>query len=153
MLRNYGQSVRYRHDTAGINSRLDEIQAAILQVKLKHIDEWNAKRDLAATYYRQNLQTVECIKTEAYGKPNFHLFIIKTKNRDKMIEHLKKNEIQSYIHYPVPINKQKAFKNQKDEDLNDSQTFANEILSIPIYPEIELSSLIKVVKSINEFKY
>jgi len=152
-LRNYGQSVRYRHDTAGINSRLDEMQAAILRVKLKYIDEWNSRRYNAATYYKENLQTVECLKTESYGRPNFHLFIIKSGNRNKLIEHLKKDDIQTLIHYPIPINKQTAFKNQKDEELKSSEIFTNEILSIPLYPEIELSSLTKVVKSINEFTY
>jgi dTDP-4-amino-4,6-dideoxygalactose transaminase len=152
MLRNYGQTTRYIHNEYGINSRLDEIQSAILRIKLKYIDEWNEKRIIAAKFYQDNLSTVEYLKMHPYGKPNFHLFVIKSNKRDQLIEHLKINEIQALIHYPIPVNQQKAFKDQKDEIFEISPDFTNQILSIPLYPDIDQISLTKVAKIINEFK-
>lgn len=156
-LRNYGQSVRYYHDTFGVNSRLDEIQAAVLRVKLKYLDEWNEKRRNHAAFYQKNLK-VPCLKQNDYGTPVYHLFIIKTKARDAMMEHLKNNGIQCLIHYPVPVKRQKAFPlDKKVKGPGDSDTypntakFADEILSIPIYPELANKDREKIVKVINEF--
>jgi dTDP-4-amino-4,6-dideoxygalactose transaminase len=151
-LRNYGQTIRYRHEESGINSRLDEIQAAILLVKLKYIDEWNEKRNKAATYYQSNLSAVDCLKIHSYGKSNFHLFVIKSDRRDDLIEYLKANQIQALIHYPIPVNQQKAFLNQKNVKFEVSQAFTNEILSIPLYPDISEANLNKIVNTINGFK-
>ncbi len=153
MLRNYGQSTRYYHEEYGINSRLDEIQAAILLTKLQYVDRWNEKRIKAAQFYQKRLKTVECLKVHSYGMPNYHLFVIKSKKRDQLLEFLKTNEVQTLIHYPVPINCQKAFENQKDEKLPVSVAFTNEILSLPLYPDIEESALTKIVDLINGFKY
>jgi len=151
-LRNYGQSTRYYHDSPGINSRLDEMQAAMLRVKLKHLDIWNHKRYLAAQYYKNNLTAVSCLKEYSYGKPVYHLFVIKTPHRQKLIDHLTKHKIQSYIHYPVPINKQKAFSHQKKNAFPKTNQFANSIISIPLYPELSKSNRVTIVKVINEFK-
>jgi dTDP-4-amino-4,6-dideoxygalactose transaminase len=152
MLRNYGQTVRYRHEETGINSRLDEIQAAVLRIKLKYLDDWNEKRNSAALFYQENLNTVECLIRHSYGKPNFHLFVVKSNRRDKLMEHLKANQIQTLIHYPIPINRQNAFPDQKSESFEVSQSFTNEILSLPLYPDIDSASLNKIVKVINGFK-
>jgi dTDP-4-amino-4,6-dideoxygalactose transaminase len=151
-LRNYGQTVRYRHEEIGINSRLDEIQAAILLIKLKYIDEWNEKRIAAAKFYQENLKTVECMKIHSYGIPNFHLFVIKSDKRDELIEYLKVNQIQSLIHYPIPVNQQNAFPDQKNEKFEVSQSFTDKVLSIPLYPDIKFAYLHKIVKTINGFK-
>ena len=151
-LRNYGQTKRYHHETNGINSRLDEIQAAILNVKLKFLDLMNQKRQEIASLYRNQLQTVECLKEESYGKHANHLFVIKSKNRDKLLEHLHKNEIQSLIHYPIPVNCQKAFLGQKDEIFENSAMFADDILSLPIYPGLSEKDINRIIKTVNEFK-
>jgi len=151
-LRNYGQTKRYHHETNGINSRLDEIQAAILNVKLKFLDLMNQERQEIASVYRNQLQTVECLEEESYGKHANHLFVIKSKNRDKLLEHLQKHEIQSLIHYPIPVNCQKAFLVQKDEIFENSTMFANAILSLPIYPGLFENDINKVIKTVNEFK-
>jgi dTDP-4-amino-4,6-dideoxygalactose transaminase len=108
-LRNYGQKNRYIHDSHGINSRLDEIQAAILSVKLPHLDNWNNRRNEIALQYRKRLSSVQCLKQEPYNYHNYHLFIIRHKHRDLLAKYLSENGIQTLIHYPVPVHCQKAF--------------------------------------------
>ena len=151
-MRNYGQTSRYYHNSIGLNSRLDEIQAATLNVKLKYLDIWNNKRKLIAKYYNESLINVVKLKTNSYGKAVYHLFIIKSSKRKYLQNHLKKNNIQSLIHYPVPINKQQAFAFQKKEILTNSEKFADEILSIPIHPFLKKNDLKKIVECINGFK-
>lgn len=151
-LRNYGQTKRYYHDTAGINSRLDEIQAAILNVKLKYLDDMNRQRQEIASEYRQHLQTVECLCLEDYGTHSNHLFVAKSRNRDKLMAHLLNNGIQTLIHYPVPVNRQKAFPGQKDEPLAISEGFADAVLSLPIYPGLSKKDINQIIHSVNEFK-
>jgi len=157
-LRNYGQRVRYFHDTFGFNSRLDEIQAAILRVKLKYLGKWNRQRQEHAHYYQTHLKSVSFLKEHEYGLPVYHLFVIKTNanQRDKLVEYLKANQIQNLIHYPVPIHRQKAFPKmgQRNSDIYpQTSRFAGEILSIPIYPELSADDREKIVKTINEFAY
>lgn len=151
-LRNYGQTKRYQHETAGINSRLDEMQAAILNVKLKYLDEMNQQRQMIASEYRKQVQTVECLKEENYSIHSNHLFVVKAANRNKLMEHLLKNEIQSFIHYPIPVNRQKAFEWQKGETFEISYSFADAILSLPIYPGLSKKALNQIIRTINEFK-
>jgi dTDP-4-amino-4,6-dideoxygalactose transaminase len=151
-LRNYGQTKRYHHETMGINSRLDELQAAILNVKLKYLDEMNQKRQEIALSYRNHLQTVECLKEENFSKPSNHLFVVKSRNRDRLMEHLLNNGIQTLIHYPVPVNRQKAFPEQKDEPFEISDGFADAVLSLPIYPGLSKKSVNQIIRTINEFK-
>lgn len=150
-LRNYGQRVRYYHDEFGFNSRLDEIQAAILKVKLKYLDGWNEKRRSLAASYREKLHTVSCLQENSYGLPVYHLFVIKTRKRDKLMEYLKSRNIQTLIHYPVPMSKQKGFGLQRDESFPGTMRFAEEILSIPIYPELSDENLERTANEINTF--
>ncbi|HLP48621.1 MAG TPA: DegT/DnrJ/EryC1/StrS family aminotransferase [Candidatus Kapabacteria bacterium] len=150
-LRNYGQRVRYYHDDFGFNSRLDEIQAAILKVKLKYLDTWNEKRRHLAASYREKLSSVSCLQENVYGLPVYHLFVIKTKNRDKLMAYLQSRDIQTLIHYPVPMNKQKGFGMQTDELFPAAARFAAEILSIPIYPELAEENLTRTADEINTF--
>ena len=95
---------------------------------------------------------IECLKEESYGKHANHLFVIKSGNRDKLLEHLQKHEIQSLIHYPIPVNCQKAFLGRKDEIFENSAMFADAILSLPIYPGLSKKDINKVTKNVNEFK-
>ena len=152
-LRNYGQTKRYYHETSGINSRLDEIQAAILNVKLKYLDQMNRERQEIAAEYRKRLYTVECLTEENYGTQSNHLFVVKSACREKLTEHLLKNGIQSFIHYPIPVNHQKAFKWQKDETMEISNQFADAILSLPIYPGLSKNAINHIIQTINEFKF
>ena len=153
-LRNYGQRVRYYHDTFGFNSRLDEVQAAILRVKLKYLEDWNNQRYRHAHYYRTHLKSVECVKENSYGVPVYHLFVVKTPGRDRMVEYLKSHGVQCLIHYPVPIHEQKAFPGKTVENVRYPHTerFADEIVSIPIYPELSEEDREKIVKVIDEFR-
>lgn len=151
-LRNYGQTRRYHHESIGINSRLDEIQAAILTVKLKFLDQGNQERHEIASAYRKHLQTVECLTEENYGNHANHLFVVKSQHRDKLAEYLQSKGIQTFIHYPIPVNKQKAFLWQKDEIFENSSQFADCILSLPIYPGLSKDDLNQIIQSINEFR-
>jgi len=151
-LRNYGQTKRYYHESKGINSRLDEIQAAILNVKLKYLDQGNQERHEIASQYRNNLQTVECLREENYGTHANHLFVVKSLHRDQLAEYLQTKGIQTLIHYPIPVNRQKAFPWQKDEPLENSSIFADSILSLPIYPGLSKQHIDQIIQTINDFK-
>lgn len=141
-LRVHGSPKRYEHDFIGLNSRLDEIQAAILRVELKYLDKWNLSRQKAAKYYDVLLQGFSDIVTPVV-KPAchhvFHQYTIRTKNRNYLCSKLQEAGIQSIIYYPIPIHLQKAFnylKNQKGS-LPVTEKICDEILSLPMYPEIK----------------
>jgi dTDP-4-amino-4,6-dideoxygalactose transaminase len=151
-LRNYGQTDRYHHEEYGVNSRLDEVQAAILRVKLRHLEEWNNKRREHACYYQQQLNGVSFLKENSYGVPVYHLFPIRSTSRDRLMDYLSSHDIQSFIHYPLPIHKQNAFHRQKKEAFPHTERFAEEILSIPLYPELREEEREKIVRIINEFR-
>ncbi|HEY3370935.1 MAG TPA: DegT/DnrJ/EryC1/StrS family aminotransferase [Prolixibacteraceae bacterium] len=151
-LRNYGQTKRYHHESPGINSRLDEIQAAILNVKLKYLEQGNLQRAEIAQYYRQHLQTVECLTEESYGKQVNHLFVVKSTRRDQLSGYLLEKGIQTLIHYPIPVNRQNAFPWQKDEVFENAYSFADSILSLPIYPGLSKQHLDQIIQTVNEFK-
>jgi dTDP-4-amino-4,6-dideoxygalactose transaminase len=151
-LRNYGQTKRYHHETKGINSRLDEIQAAILNVKLKYLDKGNRERHDIASTYRKHLRTVECLSEETYGTHSNHLFVVKSHHRDQLAEYLMNKGIQTFIHYPIPVNRQKAFGWQKDENLENSNQFADCILSLPIYAGLSKQHIDQIIQTVNDFK-
>ncbi|MDY6934886.1 MAG: DegT/DnrJ/EryC1/StrS family aminotransferase [Spirochaetota bacterium] len=151
LLRNYGKKTGYEHTLNGVNSRLDELQAAILRVKLKYLKQWNEKRRQIAYFYQQYLNTVECLVEHSYGQCVYHLFVVRTHKRDDLLMHLKRAKIQSLIHYPIPINKQKAYPYQQNECFENTELFADTILSLPIFPELNTDELKTIVKVINEF--
>lgn len=140
-LRHHGSSKRYEHNYIGFNSRLDEIQAAILRVKLKYLDKWNLNRQEAAKYYDELFKNLNEIIVPSL-KPNcnhiFHQYTIRTKKRDLLYEKLRENDIETIIYYPIPIHLQKAMNYLKytRNSLPTTEKLCNEILSIPIYPEI-----------------
>ena len=152
MIRNYGQSKKFQHHYKGFNSRMDEIQAAILRVKLRHLKEWIEKRRQIARYFDLNLKKVKPIKEKKYNKHAYHLYVLRSANRSNLFEHLKKNNIQSMIHYPIPVNKQKAFHYQKNENFPNTEILVDEILSIPIHHMLKTKDVKKIVRCINEFK-
>lgn len=145
--RNYGQRKRYYHDFIGINSRLDELQAAILRVKLKYLDNWNKKRREHAQKYNQLLEKTDIITPieKEYSKHIYHLYVIRSKKRDYLKESFDKNEIQNYIHYPIPVHLSKAYSNYtKTNRLPITEKICNEILSLPMHPWISEEELIKI---------
>ena len=152
-LRNYGQTKKYHHVTFGRNSRLDEIQAAVLRVKLKYIDEWNkARREVANIYY----ETLSKVKTQALlpkGESNYHLFVIETKKRDQLQKFLEKNNIGTLIHYPIPIHLQKTYSHlqYKKGHFPVAEKVAKSILSLPIYPGLSKKEITHISHKIASF--
>ena len=152
-LRNYGQSKKYYHDNFGINSRLDEIQAAILRVKLKYLDKWNKERNKIADNYNESLKNYKTQKIIKNGKSCYHLFVIESDNRDKLQRYLLDNGIHVLIHYPVPIHLQKTYRRlgYKEGDFPNAEKLSKTLLSLPLYPEITNKEIMHVSKFINIF--
>jgi len=152
-LRNYGQRSRYDNVELGMNSRLDEIQAAILRVKLKFIDEWNTKRfEIAQRYSRQiNHPTVTTPAFREQGMSAHHLYVVRTTIRDKLTSWLSANGIQTMIHYPKAIHLQPGFSflNYVPGNLPVTEDQANTVLSLPAYPELPLHDVDKICDTIN----
>jgi len=155
LLRNYGQKERYHHNIEGFNSRLDEIQAAVLSVKLRHLDAWNSKRrELAKTYDKLLGGTSVSIPGKAeYSEHIFHLYVIRSKNRDDLQKHLKDKGISTNIHYPIPVHLQEAYKHLgiKRGDLPVTEKCAQEILSLPLFPELRDKEIEAVAEAIKSF--
>jgi len=140
-LRNHGSKVRYYHDEVGLNSRLDEIHAAILNVKFPHIDKWNSKRREVAYYYNELFKDVEEIQTpkeieDAYCV--YHQYTIKAPVRDQLVESLRQKGVMAMIYYPVPIHLQAAYKNfgYNEGALPNTEKCTTQVLSLPMFPEI-----------------
>ena len=156
MLRNYGQKVRYEHLLKGLNARLDTVQAAILNIKLKHLDKWNKLRATHAQSYRKLLSGVGDIKFQkqsTYSTHIYHLFIVETNKRDELQTFLNNSGIQTAIHYPKPIHLQEAYKDlgYKSGDFPKSEALAKRILSLPMYAELTEDQIQYVAGKIKEF--
>jgi dTDP-4-amino-4,6-dideoxygalactose transaminase len=158
-LRNYGSQKKYFNIYKGINSRLDEIQAAVLNVKLKYLDNENQKRRDIANYYCDNINNKKLIlpvKNSQLKVRNFldhvwHLYVIRTGNRNELQEYLTKNGIETLIHYPVPPHKQEAFKEWNNLSFPITEQIHNEALSLPISPVLKRSDLEKIISVLNKF--
>ncbi len=154
ILRNHGQKVRYYHSVIGYNSRLDEIQAGILRVKLKRIDEYNEKRRKNASLYTERLKGVNIItpsEPEGYYHV-FHQYSIRTSKRDLIQKKLADEGIASAIYYPVPLHLQESYKElgYKNGDFPVSEAVASDIISLPMYPELTAEQINEVCKVIKE---
>jgi len=151
MLRNYGQKERYYHSMFGINSRLDEIQAGILRVKLKHLEEWNERRRKIAEKYNENLKDLVKTPLEIIGcKHIYHLYVIRTKERERLKKYLEENGIQTLIHYPIPVHLQPVFKSNSIQ-LPITEKVSKEILSLPIYPQLTDEEVEYIISKIKKF--
>ena len=153
VLGNYGSSVKYQFDYKGFNSRLDEIQAAILGVKLKYIDEDNNRRKEVARYYLENIKHDEITLpiVQDWDAHVFHLFPVLCKQRDQLQQYLKNNGIETLIHYPIPPHKQKAYEDWNSMILPITEKIHAEELSLPISQVITDEELKVVVKTVNSF--
>jgi len=162
-LANYGSNKKYINDYQGLNSRLDEIQAAVLRVKLKRLDEDNKRRFEIAKYYCENITNLDMVLP--LGQENFklktldlklchvwHLFVIRHPERQRLQEYLTENGIQTLIHYPIPPHKQKAYSRWNKLQLPITEKIHNEVLSLPIGIHLEEEDLKKIVKTLTEFK-
>ena len=156
-LREHGQSTRYYHPIVGYNARLDEIQAAILRIKLRHLDEWNARRQAIAAQYNELLAGGDIITPEIPrgGRHVFYCYAIRVPGgrRDALRAFLTERGIGTQIHYPVPIHMQEAaqFLGYRKGDLPVTEKVAGEVLSLPMYAELTDAQLDRVTSSITEF--
>lgn len=154
-LRNYGSAVKYENLFKGYNSRLDEIQAGILSVKLKHLDSDNNKRRKIAKYYLDNMKNPEIILpkvTDSKAESHvWHLFVVRCENRDELKKYLADNGIETIIHYPIAPHKQNAYAELKNLKLPISERIHKEVLSLPISPVMGINEAKYVVKIINNY--
>jgi dTDP-4-amino-4,6-dideoxygalactose transaminase len=157
MLRNYGQGEKYHHLVRGYNRRLDTLQAAILRVKLPHLDVWNHARRQHAKRYRQLLagdhSEVICPMDATYGESVYHLCVIRVDERDQLKAHLDTRDVATGIHYPIPVHLQPAYQElgYKRGAFPITERYAGQILSLPMYPELTLDAIKYVTGAINEF--
>jgi dTDP-4-amino-4,6-dideoxygalactose transaminase len=154
MLRNHGSSRKYMHEVIGYNSRLDSLQAAALRVKLRRIDAWNALRVARAEQYSTLLKDTRVItpNTPAGLSPVFHLYVIRSRRRDALQAYLKEAGIETLIHYPVPIHRQQACAGYDAVSLPVTEQVSDEILSLPLFPEMSESQVLEVSERIHEFE-
>ena len=142
-LRNYGSSAKYVHDIVGLNSRLDPLQAAILRVKLRHLDEWNGRRLSLVECYRCNLvASAVVLPAETAGFESvYHLFVIRAAGRDALQAGLKEAGIETLSHYPIPPHKQGAYSFMHSLHLPVAERLAGEVLSLPMGPHLSLDDV------------
>lgn len=153
LLRHGGQTKRFWHEYRGFNSRLDEIQAAILEVKLKHLDHFNRERERLAQNYIEELAPLPIIFQESFAeaKSAYHLFVIRTKKRTALKKFLEENEIVSDLYYPYPVNMQPAFKKYHSGSLSVTNVLSRELLALPLYPLMRTKDQEKVISCIKQF--
>ncbi len=157
ILRNHGRSEKYKHKIEGINSRLDEIQAAILRVKLKYLKKWNKARQKNAKIYDKFFKNINDITTPQIIKNRksvYYFYIVRLKNRKKIQEKLKEKGVSTGIHYPIPLHLQPAYKylGYKKGNFLKAEKISNEILSLPMYPELtkkQIKFIIDIIKKYN----
>lgn len=153
-IRMYGMKKGYHAELEGYNSRLDEVQAAILNCKLKYLNQWIQKRREIANLYINNIKNPKIFLPETnINNHSFHLFVIRTKNSTKLINYLKLNNIGYGIHYPTPIHLQNAYKflGVKKGSLPKTESFSKQIISLPIFPELSRTEINQIIKTINNY--
>jgi dTDP-4-amino-4,6-dideoxygalactose transaminase len=154
MLRDHGQNVKYNHCMVGTNGRLDEIQAAVLRVKLPHLDEWNEKRRVLARAYEAKLPpSVVKPKEMSWASHVFHVYVIRTPKRDYLRDWLQQRGVGTGIHYPIPIHQLEAWSSLGDGNnrLPVTEKIAREIISLPMYPELSEEELQYVCDCVEQF--
>jgi dTDP-4-amino-4,6-dideoxygalactose transaminase len=155
LLRNLGQPVKYQHEIKGFNHRLDTIQAAILHAKLPKLDAWNAARRRLAHYYTELLSDLPVVTpSEAlWAQHVYHVYVVRVKERDALCRHLEQAGISTVLHYPIPLHLQPALKDldYQSGDFPLTEQYADEIVSLPMYPELSEPALEVVVSEIRKY--
>lgn len=158
IISNHGQSVQYYHDTIGVNSRLDSIQAAILRVKLQHLSDYTKARQKAATYYDNAFAAIREIKIPERSKKSTHVFhqytlILEGADRNKLKEHLAAKNIPGMIYYPIPLHLQKAYRDPryKEGDFPVTEKLCKSVLSLPMHTELDEETQRYIINAIAEF--
>jgi dTDP-4-amino-4,6-dideoxygalactose transaminase len=156
VLRNYGSRTKYINEVKGFNSRLDEMQAAFLRIKLRKLDEWNDRRKALATYYMEALVNERLIfpYVPEWADPTWHLFVVRSSSRESLQQYLAAAEIGSVVHYPIPPHLQPAYSEFGYEkgDFPISEMIHEQVLSIPIYPHLDVLQAEVVQSAINQFR-
>lgn len=158
MIVNHGSKIKYYHEIVGVNSRLDSIQAAILNIKLSYLPNYNEARLKAALLYNEGLAKIDWIETPQIMNYSTHVFhqytlIIKNGKRDQLREHLSRHHIPSMIYYPVPLHKQEAFKKYGDGSIFPvSDEFQSKVLSLPMHTELTVETINFIIETIKNFK-
>lgn len=153
-LRNYGSKVKYQHDMAGFNSRLDEMQAAFLRVKLSVLDQWNKRRQEVAALYTELLDGIDEITLPSIREGSqsvWHLYVIRSKQRDALKEYLASLGIDTVIHYPIPPHQQECYREQYPDSQPVAEQLASEVLSLPMSPVLSDDEVSYVASAIRHF--
>jgi dTDP-4-amino-4,6-dideoxygalactose transaminase len=154
LLANHGRFEKYTHEIIGVNSRLDGLQAAILRVKLPHLDRWNDLRKSRADNYRKLLQSSSVVLPTIHplADPVWHLFVARVPDRQRLQARLKEQGIASGVHYPLPLHRQPAFQylNLREGTLPVTEKVASQIISLPIFPELTEGQVEQVVAAVLE---
>lgn len=152
-LRNYGSFIKYHHNEKGLNSRLDELQAALLNVKMKYLDAWNNERNTIAKRYLSEIKNEKIILpiVSSYNTSIWHLFVIRSKSRDELQQYLELKGIHTLIHYPIAIHKQAAYSECNHLNLPLAEKYADEVLSLPLYIGMSNEEITYVIDALNKF--
>jgi dTDP-3-amino-3,4,6-trideoxy-alpha-D-glucose transaminase len=153
LLRNYGQRENYSSEILGDNSRLDELHAAILRVKLKKLDAWNNRRREIAEVYRKAFADLPLTLQRERGRSNYHLFVVATPERDALRQHLLAEDIPTAIHYPIPLPRQKAFAELRTRPAAcpRADRLCSQVLSLPIHPSLADHEVARVIDALRKF--
>ena len=157
MIRDHGQARKYYHDVEGYNGRLDAIQAGLLHVKLKHLTRWNEQRRERAAEYNRLFHAasnpVQLINEPEWSRGVYHLYVVRSQERDGLLSSLKEQNIGTGIHYPIPLHLQKAYRhlNYQNGDFPICEKAAKEIISLPMFPHLKVEEQQRVVRSVAEF--
>jgi dTDP-4-amino-4,6-dideoxygalactose transaminase len=157
MLANHGRREKYLHETAGTNSRLDALQAAVLSVKLKSLDGWNAnRRRIAATYAREwsghDGATLQLPRVKTHAEPAWHLFVVRVANRPSFVQYLQSHGVETGVHYPLPLHHQPAWRGRSAvPSLPVTERAADRVVSLPIFPEMTAVQIETVLHAVRSF--
>lgn len=155
LLRNYGSRVKYENEFKGLNSRLDPLQAAVLGVKLRYLDEWNARRKMIASKYQEGLSGIGLILPNVpdWAEPVWHLFVVRHQERDLLAQRLAEVGVSTLIHYPIPPHKQQAYMDYgfPENAYPIAGRIADEVLSLPIGPHLSEEHIDKVIATVSSY--
>lgn len=156
IIRDHGQCKKYFHEMEGYNGRLDTMQAAVLNVKINHLIKWNNQRRMHAAVYNQLFKDIKSITVpieHSWNHPVYHLYVIRTAYRDMLQGYLKEKNIETGLHYPVPLHQQKAYRNlgYRTGSFPVSEKLSKEILSLPMFPSLCYAQQTRIAQCITEF--
>jgi dTDP-4-amino-4,6-dideoxygalactose transaminase len=157
MLRDHGQARKYHHDLEGFNGRLDAIQAAVLRIKLRHLEHWNTRRRAAALRYNDLLSGTSCVTPfePDSNRSVYHLYVVRTRDREPLVEHLQTRGVHTGLHYPVPVHLQRCYLSWgcRMASLPVTNRIANEVLSLPMFPGLLAEQQQRVAAAIESYSH